>query len=629
MIENADIAINFINELITQASGKNISSEKSEKDILKSNPTIKSKEELEHIQKKLPKDLPKHLSPAQRKAFECCWNNITYADAGNPKSKNYSTYSESTLKTCNLPELIHDIFTCLGKEDLLKKHCAENRIVRKERIKSLIEEYWVETGKDVLYDIINKTREKWNPLVIARCEKLNVLGLSTHNRDKRNIDELWKPISLSLNDSNENIVEEASNFLSKILNEESSCMKDEDRKILIYGGQGFGKTSLLKLLAKKCCDEKFQSDCVPLFLSMRRIYEDNQSNYAFNSVADLFEFIEKFFQKRLIEPDNIKKIFEEGKVLLLLDGIDFNRQVLNTVTEFTDKYKNNVFILTSRRPIEELASNFKTYEIKGFDEESRDKFINMWFHKKEKTVIGNDLIQLIKKSDPKSFISNFSKSPLFLQFVCLSCEYYKNEDINFSELEFNDILIYKKALFALILDEDGDPEYNFDREDKIYKEFNVFERINLLSYLAFRSLQDGQGYYIYTESLVQYIREYLSKLNKPEVDMLNFKSLAESAIRSIEIQDGLLINRLWNQYAFSHTTIHDFFASWYISQNLHQWENWKKLKSYSKIDKKEENIVSWKRIFEQTKQILSVNLEEFDHHFLKNIRCLSEDDRSC
>ncbi len=617
MLTTFEKAIEFTDELIAEAKEK-IETGETLKEILRAKNF--SGEEVQKIKAEIEnaKAILKALNDTQKETFEVCWNGKGYKDKGDTRA--------NTLRTNNLLEVITVIFTSLGEEDLLSDHCTSNgknddfikfNNVPKKQLKNLIQKYWRKRYEHV--PLVSQIREKWNPLVIARCEKLNVLGLSTHNRDKGNIHELWNPISLSLNDSNGNTVEEASNFLSKILKEESFCMEDKDRKILIYGSQGFGKTSLLKLLAMKCCSGKFQSECVPLFLSMRRIYEDNQSNYAFNSVVDLFEFIEKFFQKRVAEPDHIKKIFEEGKVLLLLDGIDFNRQVLNTVIEFTEKYKDNIFILTSRRPIEELASNFKTYEIKGFDEESRNKFINMWFEKKKKPVIGNDLIELIKKSDPNSFLCNFSKSPLFLQFMCLSHEYYKNEGINFLEPELNDIFIYKKALFALILDEDGDPEYNFDREDKIYKEFNVFERINLLSYLAFRSLQDGQGYYIYTENLVQYIREYLSKFNKPEVDLLDFKSLAESAIRSIEIQDGLLINRLWNQYAFSHTTIHDFFASWYISQNLHQWENWKKLELYSKIDKKEENIVSWKRIFDQTKQILSINLEEFDHHFLKNI----------
>lgn len=622
MLTTFEKAIEFTDELIAEAKEK-IETGETLKEILRAKNF--SGEEVQKIKAEIEnaKAILKALNDTQKETFKVCWNKQKYSSNGDTL--------KNTFRTNDLREVITIIFTSLGEEDLLSEYCTAKpnndgfikfKNVTKGKLRDLIQKYWRKRYEHV--PLVSQIRKEWKPLVVARCENLNVLGLSTHNRDKENIDELWKPISLSLNDSNGNIVEEASNFLSKILNEESSCMEDEDRKILIHGGQGFGKTSLLKLLAKKCCDEKFQSDCVPLFLSMRRIYEDNQSNYAFNSTADLFEFIEKFFQKRVTEPDHIKKIFEEGKVLLLLDGIDFNRQVLNTVIEFTEKYKDNVFILTSRRPIEELASKFKTYEIKGFDEESRNKFINMWFEKKKKPIIGDNLIELIKKSDPNSFLCNFSKSPLFLQFMCLSHEYYKNEGIKFSDKESDKelddifIFIYKKALFALILDEDGDPEYNFDREDKIYKEFNVFERINLLSYLAFRSLQDGQGYYIYTENLVQYIREYLSKFNKLEVDLLDFKSLAESAIRSIEIQDGLLINRLWNQYAFSHTTIHDFFASWYISQNLHQWENWKKLELYSKIDEKEENIVSWKRIFNQTKQILSVNLKEFDHHFLQD-----------
>ena len=529
--------------------------------------------------------------------------------------------TEGAIKKANTLIIINIVFTYLGKEErelldkwkLRYKHNLNDSEIKKDCARGLLREYF-------RFAIV---RRKWEHIVKERCGQLNILG--TSHRQEKNINDLWQTISLN-NKSNSQLLmigsskESMEEFITTI-----SQGKTEGEKVIIYGKQGLGKTSLLKLLAMKCIDDEtdFLKDCVPIFLSLPRIYEYYQldSNNLFESVQDWIR------SRSEITLTELEEALNSGKVLFLFDRIDYNSRIFNAVTQFVDKYKKNNFILTTNQEVNDFQvefPNFQIFEIMGFkgNHESRRSFVKKWF---QTHTLGQEkadsLIELIENHKNDSPLVD-ANSPLFLQFLCLA--FFKNpyewvssdEETNVSDKEtnLNLLLLYQDALFALIehveVDEIDNPI--FDPQDKIYSGLNKYERIELLSYIAFQMVKDEKVYAKINE-LSTYICKYFHTKNF-QMTMFEIEKKGEAIIRSIEMQDGLLVNKMWDDYTFCHTTIREFCASYYISQNLSQWAD---LMNDGNKDK-------WGKLFGEAEKILEVNLKRFkklrttNHHPANN-----------
>ena len=529
-----------------------------------------------------------------------------WTDEEYPKAARKFELSRNALKNCDIRAFIQLVFTHLGQREkkLLNKwkdehNLACNEIINRDCARDLLREYF--------YDSI--VRRKWKHVVTERCEKLNILGISYIQRQE-NINNLWQAISLK--STTETLMIDSSVKSMKKFIETISQEKIEGKKVIIYGNQGLGKTSLLKFLAMKCIDDEtdFLKDCVPIFLSLPRIYE----YYQLDS-NDLFESIQDWIRsKSNITLTELEDTLNSGKVLFLFDRIDYNSRIFNAVTKFVDKYKKNNFILTTNQQVNDSQiefPNFQIFEIMGFKEnhESRRSFVKKWFqnHTLEQEK-ADSLIELIENYNNDSPLVD-ANSPLFLQFLCLA--FFKNpyewvssdEETNVSDEEpnLNLLLLYQDALFALIehveVDEIDNPI--FDPQDKIYSGLNKYERIELLSYIAFQMVKDEKVYAKINE-LSTYICKYFHTKNF-QMTMFEIEKKGEAIIRSIEMQDGLLVNKMWDDYTFCHTTIREFFASYYISQNLSQWAD---LMNDGNKDK-------WGKLFGEAEKILEVNLKRF------------------
>jgi hypothetical protein len=444
---------------------------------------------------------------------------------------------------------------------------------------------------------LDSIRDKWNRAFKGRCQNINILGISRDERTKGNIDHLWQKICLKCESEILNICKDDVSIGGLM---HTSTSEQKSKKIIVHGDQGLGKTSLLKLLAIKCSEEKLLKDCIPFFVSMPRIYDRFGKQIHEIDSDDLYECIAKWItDKSNITLAELEALVSEGRVLFLLDRIDFNDEIFRVVREFVIQFENNNFVLTSNRQIDNL-NGFKSFEIKGFEgiNESKSAFVENWFQN-HNTSNGDEknkeYLQQIVTSD--SIYSNLANSPLLLQFLCLAS--LKNNLAY--KIESNKLSLYQDALFSLIKEKDRDS--GFDPEDKFYEKLKPFERVDLISYIAFEMFY-GHHVFIGIEELGKFAQEYYFRYQHNQIDLFQ----AEAVIRSIEIQDGLLVNRL-EKYAFSHITIQEFFASWYISQNPSKWEGWTTLH----IDDRR-----WQKIFDQAEQILEINLNR-----LKKLRVMS------
>ena len=121
-------------------------------------------------------------------------------------------------------------------------------------------------------------------------------------------------------------------------------------RVIISGIGGLGKSMMMRHLLLQACDDYANSKMVPFFVSLRNYNEEKDlSLFVYNSTSILSKLtLEQF-----------KTILASGKALILFDGMDeiqSNRQRAFelAIENFTDRYSDNMFIISTRR--------FKTFE---------------------------------------------------------------------------------------------------------------------------------------------------------------------------------------------------------------------------------------------------------------------------
>ena len=122
--------------------------------------------------------------------------------------------------------------------------------------------------------------------------------------------------------------------------------------------------------------------------------------------------------------------------------------------------------------------------------------------------------------------------------------------------------LYKKALRILL--EEWAAEKRILR-DEIYEGLSIGQEEILLSEIAYDGMKDDHLFFD-KRALSQQVREFLaSNLNAP-------KGLdSEKVLNAIEVQQGILVERMENQYSFSHLTLQEYLTAQYLIDN-NEWQ---------------------------------------------------------
>jgi hypothetical protein len=106
-------------------------------------------------------------------------------------------------------------------------------------------------------------------------------------------------------------------------------------RLMVLGKPGSGKTTFLQHLAVACCKDEFLADYIPILIELRDI---NAGEF------NLLNYIHQEFD--LADEEQTKQILNQGKVLILLDGLDevpgqSMRDVQDHIYEFSQQYYKN------------------------------------------------------------------------------------------------------------------------------------------------------------------------------------------------------------------------------------------------------------------------------------------------
>lgn len=334
-------------------------------------------------------------------------------------------------------------------------------------------------------------------------------------------------------------------------------------KLMILGKPGSGKTTFLKYVALQCIEGTFKPKLVPVFITLRDFAKDQEH-------PDLLKYLYSFYQAHDITPESrvrnslldsilhkevepIKSLLEQGRFLLLLDGLDEVREVdsqkvLKSIEDFSVRFPKNLFVVTCRIAAREYTfERFVDVEVADFDDRQITTFVNQWFKARNDPAKAS---MFFLKSEQDKGVRDLASSPLLLTLLCSVFESSGCFPLNKAEL-------YKDGVEVLL--KKWDSQRDIER-GWVYQGLPLKRKEDLLSQVALEKFQQG-NYFFRQRDIENDITKYICNLSGASNDEEILRLDSEAILKSIEAQHGLLVERAKGIYSFSHLTFHEYFAA--------------------------------------------------------------------
>lgn len=326
-------------------------------------------------------------------------------------------------------------------------------------------------------------------------------------------------------------------------------------KLRVLGKPGIGKTTFLQHLAVQCNQGEFAADHAPIFIALREFAETSKRRGDFS----LFNYIHQAL--RLNDPAQLETLLTEGRVLMLMDGMDevLNQDinaVIREIRTFSGKYHRNRYVASCRTAAKKLTLHgFTDVEIASFSEAQITTFVQKWFVALGRTATSQGqekAAEFVEKLDlPENWqFRQLVVTPLFLH---LACWVFQGE----GKFPTKRTAFYKQGLDLLL--GKWDETKGVERDDA-YRGFLLPQKMKLLSQLAAVTFEQGQ-YFFEQRTIEQYIEDYLQNLPGATQEIEELQLESEAMLKAIEAQHGLLIERARGIFSFSYLAFQEYLTA--------------------------------------------------------------------
>lgn len=345
-------------------------------------------------------------------------------------------------------------------------------------------------------------------------------------------------------------------------------------RCVIIGDPGIGKTTLLRYLTLKAVHKELtDTPCTPVYIQLNTFDPEQHK--------DLFDIILAQFSNIMPLPDllvQLQKKMHEGKILLLLDGLDETRVghnaqrmeniyvlLVKNIEQLAAAYPHMPIIVAVRKAGYQHQSKVKGFhelEIMDFRPEDCKTFVNNWFYAHPISNQTEKIKDLNTRLERNLRLQSLASNPLLLSLIVIVYEGHLHLPERRADL-------YKKCIEVLQIQ--WDASRNIQRKH----EFPLIFQPQLLQEVAWHFHTQNKRYFP-TEELLHVIQRFLPTVDIP-VDH------SRHVLEQIAIENGLLREQAQGWYGFSHLTFQEYFVTQYIIanqcqdvllQHLHdpQWE---------------------------------------------------------
>ena len=341
-------------------------------------------------------------------------------------------------------------------------------------------------------------------------------------------------------------------------------------KLRLLGKPGCGKSTFLRHLAVECDRGNFAANLVPIMITLRDFADESKDISSFS----LLNYIHSELIVDGVELSELKILLRNSRVLLLLDGLDEvsqqdNNAVLKEIRRFSEKYSQNLFVVTCRTAAKTLdLKGFTDVEIAPFTQSQIVAFAQKWFAVFSKQNNLNDLdpaVEFIAQLDLPENLSfrRLVVTPLFLHLACWV--FHRQEKFPRKKAEF-----YKQCLDLLLGKWD---KIRGIKRDEVYRGFLLPQKLKLMSQIAAATFEQGD-YFFEQKTAEQQICDFISNLPNAPIEPEELVYDSEVVLKAIELQHGLLTERVRGIFSFSSLTFQEYFTARNIvaSHNLKSLE---------------------------------------------------------
>jgi hypothetical protein len=301
-----------------------------------------------------------------------------------------------------------------------------------------------------------------------------------------------------------------------------------EKRMLIWGDAGMGKSTTLEYLAYSDAEEKLRvsHNKLPIYVPLGLLTDKNVSLKA------------SIFNKIGVDNSTGERMLKEGKINLFLDAIneiprDDNNQLKTLrqreIQNLLSDYKNTFIIISNRPQDENIFSGVPVFQLQKMDREQIELFLKK--NTEGKTQIAKLILDEIEKDNR---LEKIVKTPLMLSRLI---EIVKAK----GEIPKSEGEIIEKFIFSL---------YQREQEEKKDANFDTKKIHRILRYLGYESLEKKD-----------------TNSGMPEDEVLNFFvrckekygfSIDTVYVIDIATQLGILEKRD-AMYTFAHQAYQDFY----------------------------------------------------------------------